>query len=134
MARLFLVTLYRYRRQSKYLLHEFVVMPNHFHLLLTPSGVTLERTVQLIKGGFSFEAGKTFGIKGEIWQRSFHDRRIRDVGEYVEFQTYIHSNPVKARLAPGPPEYRYSSAYPGFKLDPIPQWLKPPVISASMQD
>jgi putative transposase len=35
MASLFCETLLHYREQKRYLLHEFVVMPNHFHLLLT---------------------------------------------------------------------------------------------------
>jgi REP element-mobilizing transposase RayT len=38
-----------YREQNKYLLHEFVVMPDHFHLILTPIGITLERAMQLVK-------------------------------------------------------------------------------------
>src|ERR1700688_3982587 len=39
------------RDKGAYLLHEFVVMPNHFHLLLTPGETTsLEKGVQLIKG------------------------------------------------------------------------------------
>lgn len=35
-AGLLIDVLYHYRGQRKYLLHEFVVMPNHFHLLITP--------------------------------------------------------------------------------------------------
>src|SRR5574340_1169391 len=59
MAQLFLECLYRYREQGKYLLHEFVVMPNHFHAIVTPAdGITLERTMQFIKGGFSYEVGR----------------------------------------------------------------------------
>ena len=134
MARLLLQVLYLYRREEKYLLHEFVMMPNHFHLLISPNvDVTLERALQLIKGRCSFEAGKKFGLKGVLWQRSFHDRRMRDLGEYMQFRKYICTNPVKAGLATDPAQYRYSSAYPGFKLDPIPQWLKPRSISASTQ-
>ena len=49
LARLFLQTIYGYRRQSKFRLHAFVLMPEHFHLLLTPTEITLERSVQLIK-------------------------------------------------------------------------------------
>ncbi len=52
MAGLFIDVLYHYREQQKYLLHEFVVMPNHFHLLITPEA-TLERALQLVKGGGS---------------------------------------------------------------------------------
>lgn len=134
MARLFLQVLYLYRRQGKYLLHEFVVMPNHFHMLISPNAnVTLERALQLIKGRCSFEAGKRFGVKCVLWQRSFHDRRMRDLGEYMQFRKYIHSNLVKAGLVMDPAEYRYSSAYPGFKLDLIPQWLKPQAMSTSTQ-
>ena len=39
------------RRVPRFLLHDFVVMPDHVHLLLTPQRITLERVVQLIKGG-----------------------------------------------------------------------------------
>ena len=42
------------RYKGRFLLHEFVVMPNHFHLLITPSeDVSLEKAIQFIKGGFS---------------------------------------------------------------------------------
>jgi putative transposase len=37
LAHLLLDTLQRYRAQKKFLLHEFVLMPDHFHLLLTPA-------------------------------------------------------------------------------------------------
>jgi REP element-mobilizing transposase RayT len=53
MAKLLIDVLFHYREQEKYLLHEFVVMPNHFHLLITPSPpATLQRAMQFIKGGF----------------------------------------------------------------------------------
>jgi putative transposase len=65
MAQLFVDVLHHYRGQKKYLLHEFVVMPNHFHLLITPAE-TLERAMQLVKGGFSFRAKKELRVGGEI--------------------------------------------------------------------
>jgi len=51
-ARLFFKTLLSHRGDA-YLLHEFVLMPDHFHLLITPTSA-LEHAVQLVKGGFSF--------------------------------------------------------------------------------
>src|SRR5438067_12008776 len=78
MANLFLDTLQQYRDQKKYLLHEFIVMPNHIHLLITPTGTTLERAMQFIKGGFSHRASKELGSRREIWQTSFQDHRVRD--------------------------------------------------------
>jgi putative transposase len=124
-ARLFIEILLHYRMQKKYLLHEFVVMPDHFHLILTPTGITLERAMQFVKGGFSFRLNKTLKVKREAWQTSFLDRRVRDSLEYQRFKDYIWQNPVKRFLAKTPKEYPYSSANPSFQLDPVPQRLKP---------
>jgi putative transposase len=118
-ARVFLKNLYHYRRSGDYLLHEFVLMPNHFHLLLTPAAeTTLEKAMQLVKGGSAYKLKGAGRVKGNVWQRGFTDRRVRDVDEYQGFREYIFQNPVKAGLAQRPEDYRYSSAYPGWKLDP----------------
>ncbi len=124
MASFFLEVLENYRDQKKFLLHEFVLMPDHFHLLLTPTE-TLEKAVQLIKGGFSFRAKKELGFGGEIWEHSFHDRRVRDELEYESFREYIHQNPVKRGLATVAGEYPFSSAAGLLLLDAVPQRLKP---------
>ncbi|MGA9528694.1 MAG: transposase [Terriglobales bacterium] len=129
MARLLLDVLFHYRSQEKYLLHEFVLMPDHFHLLITPL-LTLERALQLIKGGFSFRAMKELGFQGEIWEKSFHDRRVRDWEEYCAFRRYIHQNPVKKGFVQRPAEYAYSSAKAGWEVDAVPQRLKPSELSA----
>jgi len=129
MARLFIEVLLHYRQQGKYLLHEFVLMPDHFHMLLTPT-LTLERALQLIKGGFSYRAKKELDFGGEIWQKSFYDRRVRDIEEYHAFREYIRRNPVKRGLVPMAEEYPYSSAWPGALLDGIPQRLKPLTLTA----
>ncbi|MFI5089566.1 MAG: REP-associated tyrosine transposase [Terriglobales bacterium] len=122
-ARLLIDTLYHYRG-SAYLLHEFVLMPDHFHILITPVGA-LERAVQYIKGGFSYRAKKELGSNMEVWQKGFSDHRIRDAEDYERHVEYIHSNPVRKHLCEKPEEYPYSSAHAGFELDPVPQGLKP---------
>jgi REP element-mobilizing transposase RayT len=71
MADLLVKVLLGYRAQEKYLLHEFVLMPDHFHLLITPT-LTLERALQLIKGGFSFRAKRdlAFGaVRGPLLEK-----------------------------------------------------------------
>jgi len=134
-ARLFVEVLLDYRMQKKYLLHEFVVMPDHFHLILTPTRITLERAMQLVKGGFSFRLNKSLKVKREVWQPSFVDRRVRDSLEYQRFKDYIWQNPVERFLVRSPEEYPYSSAHPSFRssLDPVPQRLKPISSSALPQ-
>ena len=124
LARLFLDTLLDYRKQGKYFLHAFVLMPDHFHLLITPqSDVTLERAMQLIKGGFSYRVKAEKKSNLEIWQRGFTDRRVRNREEYEGFVDYIHRNPVEAGLAARPEDYPYCSAHAGFQLDPPPPYL-----------
>lgn len=72
MCNLLLRVMQDYRSQEKFLLHEFVIMPDHFHLLLTPAAnIPLEKAVQYIKGGFSFRAKKELDFKASIWERSF---------------------------------------------------------------
>ena len=86
MALLFVDVLLHYRLQNKYLLREFVVMPDHFHVLVTPA-TSLEKAVQLIKGGFSYRAKKELEFDGEIWEKSFYDRRVRDAEENERIET-----------------------------------------------
>ncbi len=128
MANLFLEVLGNYHSQHKIVLHEFVLMPDHFHMLLMPTE-TLEKAVQLIKGGFSYRAKKELGFGGEIWEHSFLDRRVRDELEYERFREYIHQNPVKRRLAAVAGEYPYSSAAGVVPLDEVPLWLKPVIVA-----
>src|SRR4051812_49752161 len=95
-------------------------MPNHFHLLLTPrSPTTLERALQLIKGGFSFRAGKELGWRKEIWQTSFVDRRVRDAAEYAKYREYILQKPVAARLCAAAQKYPFSFPRGAFAFDGI---------------
>jgi putative transposase len=126
LAELFCQKLRSYRESGKLLLHAFVVMPNHVHLLLTvPDGLTLERVMQLIKGGFSYDAGKLLGACGPIWQKSFVDRRVRSAAECSKFVEYIHQNPVRAGLVGLGTEFVYSSINPAFRADELPRRLKP---------
>jgi putative transposase len=128
-ANLLIETLAHYRDQQKFLLHEFVVMPDHIHALLTPSPeIPLERAVQFIKGGFSFR----FHTRGPAWQASFTNHRIRDVEDYERHREYIRQNPVRARLAEKPEHYPYSSASGTLRLDPIPPGLKPSSIEEAL--
>jgi putative transposase len=116
-----------YRDKGNYLLHDFVLMPNHLHLILTPASASLEKCMQLIKGGSSFEIHKLRGSRAEIWQSGFHDSRVRGWREYQTKRDYVVFNPVAAKLVERPELWSYGSASGQFRLDPIPQGLKPDV-------
>jgi putative transposase len=108
--------LQHYRRQGKYLLHDFVFMPDHIHILITPAPeISLEKAVQFIKGGFSFRLKS----KISVWQPSFTNHRIRDSEDFDRHREYIRMNPVRAGLVGKVEDYPYSSASGKFKLDPM---------------
>jgi putative transposase len=123
MATLLIDVLQTYTFAGKFKVHDFVVMRDHLHLLFTVDDeMTVEKVMQLVKGGFSFRAKKELENTREIWQRGFSDVRIRDESSFRAHQEYIWDNPVKAGLAKSAEEYPYSSDY--FKK-PTPQGLKP---------
>jgi putative transposase len=126
MSHLLLDVLKENREKSRFQLHEFVVMPNHFHLIMTPAPeISLEKAGQFIKGGFSYRAKKELNYRFEVWERGFTDQRIRDAEDYQRYRNYIHQNPVRAGICVTPEEYPYSSARSNLELDPVPPWLKP---------
>jgi putative transposase len=132
LARLFLETLRTYRMQHRYLLHEFVLMPEHFHLLLTPMpDVPLEKALPFIKGGFSFRVKHELGSSLEVWQPGPTNHRIRNAEDYARHVEYIRQNPVKRHLAAKAEDYPYSSASGALELDPAPPGLKAPFIKAT---
>ncbi|HVB33647.1 MAG TPA: transposase [Patescibacteria group bacterium] len=122
----FMENLLRHRSGGKYALHAFVLMPDHFHLLLTPAReVTLERAVQFVKGGSSRSLGEVRRLCSPVWQRGFDDHRIRDLADYDTHLGYIHRNPVKTGLVSEAKQFHWSSASGGWTVDGVPQRLKP---------
>src|SRR5271167_2659015 len=112
MAELFIEVLRSYMRARKFYVHDFVLMKNHVHLLITLGpDISIEKAMQLIKGNFSFRAKTELGFTGEIWQRGFSDVRIKNEESFRAHQQYIYDNPVKAGLASVPEEYAHGSLY-----------------------
>jgi putative transposase len=105
--------------QGRFTLHAFVVMPDHVHALITPAEVSLEKAIQFIKGGFSFRLKSAF----EVWERGHFDKRVPDNAAYDACVSYLHSNPVAARLVEEEAAYPFSSAARAAEVDPMPSWL-----------
>ena len=93
MAALLLEVLQNNRKLNRCLLHEIVLMPDHFHLLITPAyELSLEKVMQFIKGGFSYRVKRELNFKREIWQPGFNEHRIKDSGDYAIYLGYIRNN------------------------------------------
>jgi putative transposase len=101
-------------------LHAFVIMPDHFHALITPApDVSLEKAMQFIKGGFSFRLKS----KLDVWMRSFNESQISTEEKFMSCVRYIEENPVRRGLAATPEAYHFSSAFRG-RLDAMPLYLR----------
>jgi len=89
---------------ERYLLHNFVVMPNHVHLLLS-----LARDADLaaiVSSWKSFTARRINALEsreGSFWQRDYFDRLIRDEEHFHRVAAYIANN---LRQFPSAPLYR----------------------------
>ena len=109
-------TIFEYRSQGRFLLHAFVIMPEHFHAPITPAPeVSLENSMQFIKGGFSFRLKS----KLDVWTRSFNETQIMTKEKFDRCSLYIENNPVRRGLALAPEMYPFSSAV-GGPLDAMP--------------
>ncbi len=107
------------RERGFYKLHAFVLMPEHLHVLLTPSDDTsLEKAVQMIKGGSAFTIRKQLNYTSPIWHAGYNDRWIRDLTEYRLRRQYIEQNPVKEGLASSKAGYVWGSSSGKFQMDP----------------
>jgi len=94
--------------EHRFKLHDFVIMPDHIHLLLTvEDGMTIEKAMQLIKGRFSHRLSHEFGYKGEVWQRGFTEVQVLNNQNFEAHRAYIAENPVKAGLAASADEYPF---------------------------
>ena len=112
MATLLIDVLRCYTELRRFKVHDFVVMPDHLHLLLTVEGsMSIEKAVQLIKGNFSYRAKRELGFLRDIWQRGFSEVRIANRASFLTHRKYIYDNPVEAGLADSAEKYPYSSAF-----------------------
>jgi REP element-mobilizing transposase RayT len=93
-----------------YVLHAYVVMPNHVHLLAAPA-VPLPILTKSLKGITAKRANNILALKGSpFWQEESYDHLVRHAREFDKIRSYIEENPVRAGLAREASEYRWSSA------------------------
>jgi REP element-mobilizing transposase RayT len=93
-----------------YILHAFVVMPNHVHLLATPA-VPLPKLTKSLKGITAKRANTMLALTGSpFWQEESYDHLVRHEEEFERIRNHIEANPVRAGLVREASEYRWSSA------------------------
>jgi putative transposase len=111
-AVLFIEVLRSYVAAKKFTVHDFVVMPDHVHLLITLDGtMRIEKAMQLIKGGYSYRVKKELGYLADVWQRGYSEMRVDDRRSFLAHRDYIYQNPVEAGLVDSPEKFPYCSLY-----------------------
>lgn len=90
----------RHFHKARYWLGDFVIIPNHLHLLITPlPGQELEDLLASIKKYSARRINLRRGKSGRrVWQADSYDHIVRDLDELKHFRRYIAQNPVEAGL------------------------------------
>jgi putative transposase len=102
----------RFRDGGPYRLHNYVVMANHVHLLITPR-MPVPRLMQSLKRFTAREGIRILELTGHpFWQDESYDRLVRSEEEFARIALYIERNPVRAGMVATPEEYAWSSARP----------------------
>ena len=93
----------------------FVLMPNHFHLLVRTPRPNLSRGMQPLTSGYANWCSRRHRRPGHTFQGRFKSELIEDESYFWTVSRYIHLNPVRGKrpLADQPRDWPWSS-YPGY--------------------
>ena len=115
--RILLDTLANSRERLGFLVCGYVLMPDHWHALIsTQHPLTISKVLQHIKRLSSVQINRLRKSKGSLWQHQFWDRFVRHPKEFAERLEYMHCNPVRKGLVEHPEQWHWSSAN-NFSLD-----------------
>lgn len=110
---LLILTIENVKNEIPFEVFAFVILPDHFHLIIQSSNdeSNFSKILQLIKGRFTYQYKIVNKIKNplSLWQRRFWDHIIRDENDLKNHLDYIHWNPVKHGYVHQPNEWVDSS-------------------------
>ncbi len=107
----FLETLSRYKARYSFKLYAFVLMNNHFHLIIkTCPKHNISRVMQGILLSYSNKFRNKYDYIGHVWQGRFVSRVILSDAHMLRNINYIHNNPVRAKTTKASTDYPWSSS------------------------
>ena len=89
--------------------YAFCLMPNHVHLLLSPTESNLYDTMRDLFSRYAMKFNKKYERKGHLFGGPYRQAVCLDDSYLLAASLYIHLNPVKAGLSADPLAYRWSS-------------------------
>lgn len=107
-----------YRKKYEFLLHAYVIMPDHLHLLLSlKENGNISKLMHDFKSHTAQAINRVLKRRGSLWQEGFYDHVIRDEVDFKKRIDYIHNNPFTSGLVKEIPDYRFSSFRNYFMKD-----------------
>ena len=107
-AEVFVDQLARIKARDEFVLFAWVLLANHYHLLLRTTTVPLPRTMASLQVGFAKRFNRFHGFVGPFWQGRYQAILVEDQRYFDQLLAYVHLNPVTAGLVPDPALYEYS--------------------------
>jgi len=110
--KIMLLMLSEAKEKYGFVLHNFCIMPNHIHLLITPeAGTNLSNILHWVKLTSSKSWNRTYNSSDHLWGGRFFSRVIKDPDDYLAVSEYIDQNPIKAGLVSNADEWDACGAY-----------------------
>ncbi len=111
-AEILLLSINKFTDNSPFDINSWIIMPDHFHILIGNADDSIPVLIKKIKLSFSAKLRKKLNIKsGRIWQFRYWDHMIRNQNDLNNHIDYIHYNPVKHGYVNNPFEWKYSSIH-----------------------
>ena len=120
--RFFLTQLRRYVADSCAEMIAYVLMPNHYHLLLRVAGENFSRGMQKFSISYTKSINKRYGRVGALFQGAFKAVLVENNQHLLHLSRYIHLNPLHAGLVKRPQDWEFSSyrEYIGLRYGTLP--------------
>jgi putative transposase len=107
---LYLALLAESSRLYSCLVHAFVLMTNHVHLLISPSDPEdVARMMKRLNERYAMHFNKRMGRTGAVWEGRYKTCLVDSDVYLLRLQRYIELNPVRAAMVLHPADYPWSS-------------------------
>lgn len=104
-------------------LHAWVLMGNHYHLLVGTPEATLSRGMRQLNGDYAQHFNRRHGRDGHVFQGRFKAILVQREAHLLEVARYVVRNPVRAGLVASPADWPWSSYRATAGLESAPEWL-----------
>jgi putative transposase len=121
--RTFLTLLEQAAKRFRWSVTAYVLMTNHFHLVIQTPDPNLSRGMQWLNGTYAAWFNHRHQRVGHLFQGRFHAFLVEKEAYFAELLRYVALNPVRAKMVERPEDYRWSSYRATAGLETVPAWL-----------